>query len=77
MSRDRARDSANRRWQKRDADRVVPLLAASDEIAEPYVLLADLLEAGGGAVVRYGAEGPLIDLDGVTFELILKKGNPA
>jgi hypothetical protein len=73
MSRDRARDSANRRWNKR----ALPLMAAPDELAEPYVLLADLLEAGGGAVVRYGAEGPLLDLNGETFEVILKKGNPA
>lgn len=77
MSRDRARDSANRRWNKREAARVLPLLAAPDEIAEPYITLADLLESAGATVTRYGAAGPLVVLDGEPFELILKRGNPA
>ena len=75
MSRDRARDSANRRWNQRE--RVLPLLSAPDEVAEPYITLADLLDAAGATVTRYGTEGPLVVLDGEQFELILKQRNPA
>jgi hypothetical protein len=53
--------------------RDLPLMENPEEISEPYVTLADLLDDGGADVVRYGDQGPLVTLDGTRYEVVLRK----